>query len=375
MFNQNGPLKGANVVSNQDAYDLIYKDVSIKSENRNATRYPNPNDYSINLNYKFNKIYKAEIIALNLPGSTDITVNITNSSNRLYFEYTNIDTAINITGYLEIQAGTYLNPTAIATEVNTQLGIVISAAGLNNTITVSYDTNLNRYIFVDSQTTSGQFILYPTDGTTITGYTVTNSLGPSMKLTSQNSTEALNINTDANGQLFVGPAAAGDYGSYTESGTTTTVPLNNTNEPIFGNSIISGVVLIDCSVYLSLGQLNGDTLLIAPDESGNNNNIPPVFCQIPNNTYLGTENIKSVFGEPAVWSAVSFYNPPISNIDKFEIKWYNESGSLINVLDHCFTIRIYYFQKRIGTTEFSVSLLNNAVSGTTDSIFDGRINR
>jgi hypothetical protein len=72
---------------------------------------------------------------------------------------------------------------------------------------------------------------------------------------------------------------------------------------------------------------------------------------------------------------VSFYNPPISNIDKFEIKWYNENGNLINVLDHCFTIRIYYFQKRIGTTDFSVSLLNNAVSGISDSIFDGRINR
>jgi hypothetical protein len=369
MFNQNGPLRGANVVSNQDAYDLIYKDVSIKSENRNATKYPNPNEYSINLNYKFNKIYKAEIIALNLPASTDAIVNITNETNRLYFRYINGST---ITGYLEIQAGTYSNPTAVAAEVNRQLGIVITSAGLTDTITVSYDTNLNRYLFVDTQVSAAQFTIYPINGTTLTGYTVTNSLGPSMKLTATVSTGAININTNANGQLVVGAATAGTYGGYSGS---STVPLNNTKETVFGNSIASDVVLIDCSVYLSLGQLNGDTLLIAPDESGNNNNIPPVFCQIPNNTFLSTGNTKTIFGEPAVWSAVTFYNPNISNIDKFDIKWYNESGQLMNVLDHCFTIRIYYFQKRNTTTDFSISLLNNAVSGTTDSIFEPKLYR
>ena len=81
MFNLSGPLKGANVTSNQDAYDLVYKDISVKSENRNASLYPNPNNYSINLNTNIKKIYKAEIIAVNVPAATDAAVNITNSTN------------------------------------------------------------------------------------------------------------------------------------------------------------------------------------------------------------------------------------------------------------------------------------------------------
>ena len=363
MFNQSGPLKGANVTSNQDAYDLVYKDVSVKSENRNAILYPNPNSYSINLNTNIRKIYKAEIIALNVPSATDSAVNITNSSNRLYFSYSD---GTEMYGYLEIQAGTYLNPTAVASEVQRQLDIVVTAAGKTNTVSVSYNTNLNRYLFIDSQTTAGRFIIYPINGYTLPGYTVSNSIGPSMVLLTDSTTGPINVATDSNGNLYVTSAVAGNYGGY---GGGNTVALNNTTEVLFGNTIASGLVLVDCSIYLSLGVLNGDTLLIVPDQSGNNVNIPPVFCQIPNNTTASSATTKTLLAEPAVWSGVSFYNPPISNLDKFDVKWYNEYGQLINILEHCFTIRVYYFQKRNPTTEFSTSVFNYAASGTIDSIF------
>jgi len=372
MFNQSGPLKGANVTSNQDAYDLVYKDISVKSENRNSSLYPNPNNYSINLNTNIKKIYKAEIIALNVPAATDAAVNITNSTNRLYFSYTNVDEGVNVIGYLEIQAGTYLNPTAVASEVQAQLNSVITAGGATNTITVTYNTNLNRYLFIDSQTDSGQFSVYPFNDSNIPGYTVVNSIGPSMGLITQvegsydlTTTGPINIATSPDGSLYVTGAVAGDYGSYNEN----PLDLNNTTEPTFGNTIASKLILVDCSIYLSLGVLNGDTLLIVPDQSGNNVNIPPVFCQIPNNTATSSATTKTLFAEPAVWSAVSFYNPPISNLDKLDVKWYNENGQLINILDHCFTIRVYYFQKRNPTTEFSTSVFNYAASGTIDSIY------
>ena len=44
---------------------------------------------------------------------------------------------------------------------------------------------------------------------------------------------------------------------------------------------------------------------------------------------------------------------PISKLNKLEIKWYTDTGNLVRILDHCFTIRIYYFQKRLDTTDFS----------------------
>jgi hypothetical protein len=365
MFNLSGPLKGANVTSNQDAYDLVYKDISVKSENRNVSLYPNPNNYSINLNTNIKKIYKAEIIAVNVPAATDAAVNITNSTNRLYFRYSD---GTEMYGYLEIQAGTYLNPISVAAEVQKQLNTVITAAGKVSTITVTYNTNLNRYLFIDSQNTSGRFTIYPTNGSILTGYTVSNSIGSSMRLLNDASTGPINVNTDSNGNLYVSSASAGNYGSYNGN----PVALNNTTETIFGNTIASELVLVDCSIYLSLGVLNGDTLLVVPDQSGNNINIPPVFCQIPNNTFASSATTKTIFAEPAVWSGTSFYNPPISNLDKLDVKWYNENGQLINLLEHCFTIRVFYFQKRNPTTEFSTSVFNYAASGTIDSIYQPR---
>ena len=41
---------------------------------------------------------------------------------------------------------------------------------------------------------------------------------------------------------------------------------------------------------------------------------------------------------------------------ELEIKWFNEYGNLVRILDHCFTVRIFYFQKRIDTTDFSYAV-------------------
>ena len=59
----------------------------------------------------------------------------------------------------------------------------------------------------------------------------------------------------------------------------------------------------------------------------------------------------------------------LSKLLKLDINWYSEEGELINILDNCFTIRIYYFQKRNNTTAFSTGIFNYAASGTIDSIF------
>ena len=104
----------------------------------------------------------------------------------------------------------------------------------------------------------------------------------------------------------------------------------------------------------SLGKLNGDTCNITPDENViSKKNVPPIFCQVPNNSCVSSAAVKTLLNQPHMFSAIQFYNPPISKINKFEVKWYTDDGSLVRILDHCFTVRIYYFQKRIDTTDFS----------------------
>jgi hypothetical protein len=34
MYNVNGPPKGSNVTSDQSSYDIVFKDIIVKSENR-----------------------------------------------------------------------------------------------------------------------------------------------------------------------------------------------------------------------------------------------------------------------------------------------------------------------------------------------------
>ena len=116
-------------------------------------------------------------------------------------------------------------------------------------------------------------------------------------------------------------------------------------------------VLTNCKLYLSLGKLNGDTCNLVPDQSGNNiGNVPQIFCQVPNNTCVSSSSVKTLLNQPHNFNAIQFYNPPISKVNKFEVKWYTDDGELVRILDHCFTIRIYYLQKRIDTTDFSIPI-------------------
>lgn len=350
---------GANITVQQNKYDLIFKDILVSSNKRNTVVYPNPNNYSIQLNTNINQIYKAELIDVNIPAATDDTINIPTNANRLYFSYT--DTSYNqVIGYSTIMAGTYLNPATIAEEIGAQMNNILAGLGLKlNKITgviVNYNKNLNRYIFSDrNHYSSGTLVIYPQNGYVInSSLTVENSIADLLMLNYTNDTITQpyysgpkSINSIDN-VLYVSVAQPGDYGEANGID----VPLNA--NCMFSNSILSDVVLTECKIFLSLGKLNGDTCTIVPDQSINNiGNVPQVFCQVPNNACVSSSSVKTMLNQPSVYSAIQFYNPPISKLNKFEVKWFTENGNLIRILDHCFTIRVYYFQKRIDTTDFS----------------------
>jgi hypothetical protein len=352
----NGPPRGSNITSDQSSYDIIFKDIIVKSENRNVTIYPNPNSYTVNLSESVDKLYKAELISVNVPAATDITVNVTSTANRLYFAYTT-DTS-GFYGYIKIQAGTYLSPSTVASEVQRQFNIVTSG------IIASYNSNLNRYIFV---VPSGNTLtLYPTNGTSFDSYTVQYSLAETLVLYSDPSfctTQSINIVDDANGNLEVIPASSsGYYGNVNGNSTTT--------DSQFMNTIASNLVLTNCNIYLSLGKMNSNNIQFV---SNNNpympSNISSIFCEIPNNTVVSSSSVKTLLNQPSVWSSENFYNPPLSEIRKLEITWYDELGSLININEHCFTLRVHYLQKRNQSTAFSVPLFTYSGTGTVDSVF------
>jgi hypothetical protein len=360
----NGAPGGANVNVNQSKYDLIFKDVLVSSDKRNTAVYPNPNNYSVNLNIKLDKIYKAELIDVYVPSATDDSVNITPYGNRLYFTYiVALLPPTKITGYVAIQAGTYLSPDSIAKELTRQFGIILTGNGITPGVTVGisvvYDKNLNRYIIRDRQVYNPlepTLFIYAKNGYVIpasawsASYTVTDSIAPYILLFGDTYTAGPeNIDIDQYQNLYVATGVPGDYGSYNGND----VPTNA--DCLFGNCIVSEVVLTHCKIYLSLGdKLNGDTCNITPNENDQSTgNVPRVFCQIPNNTCVSSSSVKTLLNQPHNFSAIQYYNPPISKINKFDISWFTEDGSLVRILDHCFTLRIYYFQKRIGTTDFS----------------------
>jgi hypothetical protein len=168
-----------------------------------------------------------------------------------------------------------------------------------------------------------------------------------------------------NGVLYVDYAVPGDNGQWNGNN----VPLGS--DGLYGNCIISGLVLTDCKIYLSLDKLNGDTCTIIPNQNEYNpgiitdpsfqpyqqnsskGNVPKVFCQVPNNTCVSSHSVKTLLNQPHNFSCIQFYNPPISKLNKLDIQWYNEDGELLRILDHCFTLRIHYFQKRMDGTQFS----------------------
>ena len=347
MYNVNGPPRGSNVTSDQSSYDIIFKDIIVKSENRNLNIYPNPNSYTVRLNENIVQVYKAELIAVNVPAATDIAVNLTSSTNRLYFTYNGLN------GYIKLQAGTYLNPTSIAAELQRQFNIIVVG------VIVSYNSNLNRYIFVAPGGIS--LTLYPVNGTTFGIYTVQDSIGTSLNL-NLNFLVTQPINIIDNGYGVLEIVASNDYGNYNGAVTTT--------DSQFDNTIASNLVLTDSNIYLSLAQLNSNTIQFVSNENNLiSSNIPSIFCEIPNNTTVSSNAVKTLLNQPCVWTSENFYNPPLADVRKLEITWYNENGNLININEHSFTLRLHYFQKRNQSTAFSVPLFTYSATGTVDSIF------
>jgi hypothetical protein len=361
MFNINGPPKGYNSTSDQASYDIVFKDIIVKSENRNPVLYPNPNNYVIRLGDELTKIYKAEIISVNVPAATDVSVNVPSNGNRLYFKYS--DGVTDNYGFIKIQAGTYYSPVDVATELQRQINNVVGAGK----VIISYNSNLNRYIFVVSS--GDTLVLYPINGSTAGTYTIEDSISETLNLyptDNLNITKSINIIINNMGILEVVDAneSNGWYGNYNGS------PVITDSQ--FQNTIVSNLILTNCNIYLSLGPLNSNTVKFATNDNPLlKSNISSIFCEVPNNTFVSSSSVKTLLNEPSIWSAVNFYNPVLPVVNKLEVAWYNEYNELIsNLSNHCFTIRIYYFQKRNATTAFSTSVVNfNSASGTVDSLF------
>ena len=152
--------------------------------------------------------------------------------------------------------------------------------------------------------------------------------------------------------LYVDTAT--NYGEYTDLiGVPVSVPTNT--EQMLSNSILSGVVLTTDQLYLSLGKLNGDTcnIIAEQDPTINLGNVPNIFCQIPNNN-LST--VRTLLNQPSMYSNIQFYNPLLNKLNSIDVQWYTDTGELANILDHSFTLRVYYFQKRISVTDFSYEI-------------------
>jgi hypothetical protein len=146
--------------------------------------------------------------------------------------------------------------------------------------------------------------------------------------------------------------------------------VDTTTDTQFNNSIASDLVLTNCNIYLSLGKLNSNTIQFVSNENANiPSNISSIFCEIPNNITVSSASVKTLLNQPSRWSSENFYNPPIPDLRKLEILWYDEIGNPININEHCFTIRIFYLQKRNQTTAFSVPFFTNTGTGTMNSIF------
>ena len=342
-YNINGPPGGANTTVNQSSYDLIFKDIIISSDKRNLLYYPKASSYSVDLNINFNQIYKAELIEVYIPAATDPAVNIPANQNIFYFVY-------NATNYeLVIKAGTYFSPASVADEIGRLISLITPVIPVG----MVYDKNLNRYNFYCDYGSLSIDITSPGNIAPLMRFDSVNSASPSYPLPLFSGPK--DVFQDPNQYLYVGVATT--FGS---------VGLNS--DPYYSRCILSNVVLTDCRIYLSLGKLDGGTISQIANYNPLVSNIPAIFCQVPNNSYISSANVKTLLSQPNVYSSVQFYNPTINGINKLDIRWYSEDGNILDILEHCFTIRIYYFQKRSGMSDISTQVLNGA-SGTDISLF------
>lgn len=358
-------FNGSNVINNQSNYDLVFKDIIVYSNRRNIVQYPNPSNYTLNLNFSLNNIYKAEVINVKIPAATDPSVNITNTNNRLYFKYTYLSDDYYF--YIQIQAGTYGTVYSLTDEIQRVINYVLNTNGIpDKSILLTYSIDLNRIIFTDTvNSTPGNIILYPKNGYVINGdYTVTNSLASVLLFDStvnSISSKSIIFKTINNfsKKLYIQQGVLGDYGSVNG----TDVPLSS--DEIFNNAIASDLIIPTSSLMLSINELNGSTVNIVGDENNTGKGSPNIFCNIPTGISTSTD-VHTFLNKPAVFSAVQFYNPPISSLRKLEIRFYDDDGNTLNLLDHSFTLRVYYLQKRANITSFTTPLLSN-VTNNNDS--------
>ena len=358
---------GQKSFSTASQYDVLFKDVIVNSEFRDSGT--SANNYTIKFNQIKDQIFKAELIEVYIPSTTDTSINITPIGNRLYFKYVGPS---DVYGYIVIQPGTYLSPQALGREIQRQLDIFFSNA-ISPTLTygfnVAYNVNLNRYIFTDRYLANsiGSIQIY-NSGTNVPGIGVAiNSIAPFLKLYTSVIDSALmssnhiiiKSNNNVAGLLKPAIASGADYGQYSDGSTSTDIPL--TSDIYFGNSIVSDVVLTNCKIFLSLGPKyasSNDTVIFG--NGPNNTTISDVtgkqiFCQVPTNSPASSASVKTLLNQPNFYSCTQYYNPSLVNVDTFNVNWYDEYGnSLNNILEHCFTIRFYYYLKSNPNTNISI---------------------
>jgi len=171
-----------------------------------------------------------------------------------------------------------------------------------------------------------------------------------------------------------------------------TLQTDNVNK-IYSAELNAAIIVFDGSgipvniknqcVILNIPQLNGNVTRIASNIKSSNNSQGTlgvqgsIFCQLPDNNtplLIGTNasnNTISMFIENHKYESIQYYNPPISNLNRFDISLTDPLGNVINsskILSFYFTIRLNYFQKRNSSTAFSTPVVNY-YSGITDSKF------
>jgi hypothetical protein len=91
---------------------------------------------------------------------------------------------------------------------------------------------------------------------------------------------------------------------------------------------------------MSIDSLNGTTVnMVAGTKK-----TPPIFCRIPTNGEPTSTDNKKMPLAP-MFSAAQVYNPPLAYLRKLDVTFYDDEGNTVNLLDHSFTLRVYYFQK------------------------------
>ncbi len=160
--------------------------------------------------------------------------------------------------------------------------------------------------------------------------------------------------------------------------------LNNSLNSIYKAELVSATIkfnqsitaeIINQTLILSIPQLNGNTYTIAGINKDTFKAVQSdIFTQIPDNCTPLTlssqvpNNIISLLIGARVYDCVQYYNPPLSKVNKIDIKWFSPQGNVIpvdssggsgTINKFYFTLRVYYFQKRLQISSFSTNIDTN----------------